>query len=181
MVRSTIKTLLWDGRLFAFFRILNKTYFCKRPDSSWDFIVDQDKPGNSSINLGSFDDVCSGAIIKCIYNLFASFKEGSFRVFYRVTTFNCNLIKAVDIVVVVLCIKCFHLFSLKTTQQSGSSLVIQWGTSPVWNILFEIHRMGDFISDSKSHPTRQLRSTEHVDKMAKRQNGYMTKWPCSKT
>ena len=48
---------------------------------------------------GSFDYVCSGAIIKCIYNLFASFKEGSFRVFYRVTTFNCNLIKAVDVLV----------------------------------------------------------------------------------
>lgn len=43
--------------------------------------------------IWKFDDVCSGAIIKCIYNLFASFKEGSFRVFYRVTTFNCNLIK----------------------------------------------------------------------------------------
>ena len=78
-------------------------------------MVDQVKPGDSRINLGSFDDVCSGAIIKCIYNLFASFKEGSFRVFYRVTTFNCNLIKAVDIVVVVLCIKYFHLFSFKTT------------------------------------------------------------------
>ena len=72
---------------------------------------------------GSFDYVCSGAIIKCIYNLFASFKEGSFRVFYRVTTFNCNLIKAVDIVVVVLCIKHLHLFSFKTTQQSGSCVL----------------------------------------------------------
>jgi hypothetical protein len=86
-------------------------------------MVDQVKPGNSQINLGSFDDVCSGAIIKCIYNLFASFKEGSFRVFYRVTTFNCNLIKAVDIVVVVLCIMYFQLFSFKTTQQSDSSIV----------------------------------------------------------
>ena len=37
-----------------------------------------------------------------------------------------------------------------------------------------------YSTPSPIHPTRQLRSTEHVEKMAKQQNVYMTKCPHSK-